>query len=370
MIKLDDMINRFLEYGLEVVNYQKVSANLPVKCKDKLGYLASIKYSTLRGTSPYIFSVFDKRNPYVIENINKFIKDNDINITLMSTSFDGGGSPLSWKCSCGEIFVCSLDAVRYSNKISCNTCSFKNRADLGRFTNEDASKQAMDFGMRIIDSYTGALTPMLVMDEKGYIGDITLANIKFGKKFSIFSPKYIYENIRNYIKIKNYNLELIYVYPFLNRRDRARIKCRCECGNIFEMGMESLLGFDKSRCNECTKKMSRYECVVKRNIDKLGYKYISQKRFYEYDFQKYSFDFYIEEINTIIEVDGEGHFFPVRFNGISQEEAEENFKQYKIRDALKNNFCSINHIKLIRISYLQIFSGEYIKIISNITCEK
>lgn len=370
MITLEKMISRFLEYGLEIVDYQKVLSHSPVKCKNSSGYLGFVAYSTLRGKPPYVFSAFDKRNPYVIENINKFIKDNNININLMSTCFDGGSSPLRWKCSCGEIFTCSLDSVRYSDKTSCNTCSFKNRADLGRFTPEDANKQAMDFGMHIIGNYEGALTPMLVMDENGYIGDITLANIKFGKKFSIFSPKYIYENLRNYIKIKNYDLELIYVYPFLNRRNHARIKCRCECGNIFEMGMESLLGFNKNRCDECTKKMSRYESVVKRTIDEIGYKYVAQKRFYEYNFQKYSFDFYIEEINTIIEVDGEGHFFPVRFNGISQEEAEENFRQCKVRDALKNEFCSINHINLIRISYLEILNDEYINIINNITCEK
>lgn len=265
MIKLEEMINKFSEYGLKIVKYDKVMAHCPVKCCNAEGYYASIAYSTLRGERPYIFSAFDKRNPYVLDNINKYIEDNNIDLTLLSVDFNGGGSPLTWRCSCGSIFECSLDSVRYSNKTSCNACSFKKRALSGTFEKEDVIRQINKFGMQLVGDYNGALVPMTVKDSNGYLGDITLANIKSNKKFSIFSPKYIYYNLRNYIEINDYNLELIYVYPFLNRRDHARIKCRCECGNIFEIGMESLLGFNKYRCDECTNKMSTYESLVKKN---------------------------------------------------------------------------------------------------------
>lgn len=368
MIKLDEMINKFSEYGLKILEYNKVMAHCPVKCCNADGYCASVTYSTLRGTPPYIFSEFDKRNPYVLENINKYIKDNAIDITLLSFEFNGGSSPLTWKCSCGKVFECSLDSIRYSGKYLCNTCSFKKRAMSNTFEKEDVIKQINKFGMSLVGEYNGSLIPITVKDNDGYIGDITLANIKSNKRFSIFSPKYIYDNLKNYIKTKGYNLEIIYVYPFLNRRERPKIKCRCECGNVFEMGMESLLGFKKYRCDECTNKMSRYESLVKKELDRLFVVYCCQKRFYEYNFQKYPFDFYLNDYNIIIEVDGEGHFFPVRFNGISEEESIENFKQCRIRDELKNKFCHTNNIEIIRIPYIKILNNEYVEIISNLTC--
>ena len=58
MIKLEEMVSRFLEYGLEIIDYQKVSSHFPVKCKNSSGYLGSIAYSTLRGEPPYVFSAF------------------------------------------------------------------------------------------------------------------------------------------------------------------------------------------------------------------------------------------------------------------------------------------------------------------------
>ena len=92
-----------------------------------------------------------------------------------------------------------------------------------------------------------------------------------------------------------------------------------------------------------------------------------QKRFYIDGFQKYSFDFYIKGLNLIIEVDGQGHYYPVRFNGISKKKAIENFENTKIRDAEKNKFCKKNKIKILRISYLDILNDNYIEILKNLT---
>ena len=57
------------------------------------------------------------------------------------------------------------------------------------------------------------------------------------------------------------------------------------------------------------------------------------------------FDFYIPEINTIIEFDGEQHFRPSKkFGG-------EKFDTTKENDKIKNEFCEKNNINLIRIHY-------------------
>jgi hypothetical protein len=63
------------------------------------------------------------------------------------------------------------------------------------------------------------------------------------------------------------------------------------------------------------------------------------------------FDFYIPDINTLIEYDGEQHYRPVQFNGISIDKAVKIHKKAQHRDVLKNKFCEENNIPLIRIGY-------------------
>jgi hypothetical protein len=54
-----------------------------------------------------------------------------------------------------------------------------------------------------------------------------------------------------------------------------------------------------------------------------------------FDSGREKFDWVVMDIMTIIECHGEQHYKPVRFGGISQEEAETRFEQQKLRDIAK-----------------------------------
>ncbi len=366
-IKIEDVIQKFKDYGLELLEYNYKDNRTPLKCSNSEGYLGQVCYASLRGESPYIFSEFDKRNPYSIENVRKYIKDNNIKLTLLSGKMLGGDKPLLFKCECGEEFYTTLDGVRFKNKTMCNVCANKSRGDSQRFSILDVKKQCSKYGFKVLGKYYGALVPMLVKNKEGYIGEITLANIKSNKNFAIFSPKFIAQNLNTFIKNHNEDLEIISIDSFLARRDNPHIVCKCSCGKIFKMRLESLLTFNKFRCNACTRKVSNYENLVEKQLELNYIKYEPQKRFYVDDFQKYSFDFYVESMNLVIEVDGQGHYYPVRFNGISEEIAIENFKKTRERDIEKNKFCKKHKINIIRISYLDILNDRYISILENLT---
>jgi hypothetical protein len=62
------------------------------------------------------------------------------------------------------------------------------------------------------------------------------------------------------------------------------------------------------------------------------------------------FDAYILGRNIALEYDGEQHFIPVRFGGISQAEAQIEFEKTQIRDLQKNKFCIEHNITLFRIN--------------------
>ena len=80
--------------------------------------------------------------------------------------------------------------------------------------------------------------------------------------------------------------------------------------------------------------------------------YIFQKRFEDCrDIRPLPFDFYIPSYNICIEYDGEQHFMPVRFKGVSEEDSILRFETQKQRDLIKNKYCQDNKIILYRISY-------------------
>jgi very-short-patch-repair endonuclease len=65
-------------------------------------------------------------------------------------------------------------------------------------------------------------------------------------------------------------------------------------------------------------------------------------------------DFFLPELNMVIEFDGQQHFEPVCFNVISKKTSLSCFEKIQKTDLLKNDYFKQNGISLLRISYKQI----------------
>jgi hypothetical protein len=64
------------------------------------------------------------------------------------------------------------------------------------------------------------------------------------------------------------------------------------------------------------------------------------------------FDFWLPELNAVIEYDGEQHFRPVRFSPkMTIEEARQAFARVQTYDSMKNDYCNRNLIRLLRVKY-------------------
>lgn len=91
---------------------------------------------------------------------------------------------------------------------------------------------------------------------------------------------------------------------------------------------------------------------VSKFLDNCNVKYIKEYEFHDCKNKKpFRFDFYLPDMNVIIEYDGEQHFMPRNFGGISDEEAQAHFNNTQRNDAIKTQYCIDNNIKLIRIPY-------------------
>jgi very-short-patch-repair endonuclease len=103
------------------------------------------------------------------------------------------------------------------------------------------------------------------------------------------------------------------------------------------------LGIDKKS------NMSHGEVLISNFLDENKIKYNYNKSLKDcISSSKLRFDFYLTEYNICIEFDGIQHFFPCEMFG-----GEEEFQKLKIRDSIKNEWCSVNGIKLIRFKYNQ-----------------
>ena len=126
---------------------------------------------------------------------------------------------------------------------------------------------------------------------------------------------------------------------------------RCSCGYEYSV----TVGNFKSgkRCPKCNI-ISKGENQIIKLLDSWGIDYEYQYRFDDCKkIYKLPFDFFISKYNLCIEYDGEQHFKPIDFAGRGEEWANERFKQTKINDSIKDNYCNNNGINMLRIPYLE-----------------
>lgn len=110
-----------------------------------------------------------------------------------------------------------------------------------------------------------------------------------------------------------------------------------------------LSGHGCPKCNE-----SKGEMRITRWLEQYKINNIPQKRFTNCsDIKPLPFDFYIPELNICIEYQGEQHYRPVNFGGISDEEAYNNFLVVRRHDEIKSNYCDQNNIQLICVPYFE-----------------
>jgi very-short-patch-repair endonuclease len=98
-------------------------------------------------------------------------------------------------------------------------------------------------------------------------------------------------------------------------------------------------------CSQCNSS-SRGEDYIKSYLENNNICYIRNHIFDGCKNKKgLRFDFYLQELDTIIEYDGEHHFKENKYFGIG------NLEYVRKNDEIKNRFCQENNIKMIRIPY-------------------
>ncbi len=147
----------------------------------------------------------------------------------------------------------------------------------------------------------------------------------------------------------------LYCYKYVNYiNSHTNIKIKCKEHGIFlqQPGIH-IFGQGCPSCNS-----SKGELKIKKHLQESKIKFEQQKIFSGCKNKRVlPFDFYLPNINTCIEYDGQQHFNQICYFG-----GQKSFNEIKKNDKIKTKYCQENNIILKRISFREFKNIEKILI--------
>lgn len=370
---------RFLDYGYFLKDTY-VNNRKNVTYYDKEGY----KYFAPMGRLQFSKSMpVHNGNIYTLENIRLYLKKEGIDDQIElceDNKYISNYAKLDFKClRCGDTFKmnwaqCSSNPKHLNGYYGCPKCVRKLSSESQKKTMEEVVEYFKSKGLTVTDSeYVKNSHCINFIDELGYKGNISLANLQKDRKYNLFSYAFnrdnFIHNLNNFISINNINSEAIEITGN-DGHGHTVVKFKCECGEYFDTVSSRFINGLKTKCDRCVKAVSKIEIMTMEYLDKNNIEYIREHYFEgcrnDSNNRPLFFDFYIQSENLCIECDGRQHYEVVKFGGISEEEATEQFIKTQRYDNIKNKYCEKNNINLIRISHKDFENGKYLEILEKI----
>lgn len=279
------------------------------------------------------------------ENIINFIKNNSNYQIINMLDNNGLKTIITLKCSKGHEYT--VDFAHFKRGQRCSHC-----ASNKKYTYDEVKEYVESQGYVLLsDDYINCEEKLILKCPVGHEYYVSFTNFRTGNRCPLCctcNKKYTYNEVKDYVESQGYTL-------LSDNYINCKTKLKLLCSN----GHEYFVSFDNfkrgKRCSSC-KKRSLGEEKILDVLNYYGIQYIRQKTFdncyYKY---KLPFDFYLPDYNIIIEYDGIQHFEEVEaWGGLSKLELTQ------LKDEIKNEYCMVNDIQLIRIPYWNYNDIEYI----------
>ncbi len=324
-------------------------------------------------------NLFKEDITYIINYINS--KDTGNGCTYIDGEYLNNESSLKIKCACGNVFETTFAQFKFANKKQCNECGFKNKGQTYKIPYNEVNEFISNNNCTLLttmNNYKNTSQQLNIRCSCGEVFQASFINFKHQgvRRCNLCYRRSIvelhtipYNEIKKFIEIESFS-ECKLITPeneYIN--SRINIDIQCKCGEIFSTNFHEFKSGFQRTCKKCSFSISKGELKIRQFL--LEHKIIFE---YQYKFDDcrninpLPFDFAIfddkNNLICLIEYDGEQHFRPVCFGGISMEKAIENFKETKINDNIKNMYCQQNDISLFRIPYWEFNDIE------NILCKK
>ena len=255
-------------------------------------------------------------------------------------------------CDCGEEYIVYGYYLTSGRRVQCTKCSSNER---GKQKRKD--RIGYRFGKLVVldllyNYNNSGNTHAKCQCDCGNIKIIDINNLTHGRTKSCGCEEINSRYTRkHFIDITNQKFGLLTVVKKLDKKyvnGSVLWECLCDCGGTTCTNYTNLKTGQVRSCG-CLHS-SKWETMIGDYLKELFVDFETQKRFNDCTNPQKTdmlpFDFYIPNKNLIIEYDGEHHFHPVKYWG-----GEEKFKITQQNDKIKNEYCKIKNITLLRLPY-------------------
>lgn len=306
---------------------------------------------------------------YNLQDVKDYIKDNNINVELLSTEYEGSMKKLKFKClDCGELFEKRFSD--FNKGKHCQTCATKKMAKTKTFS--------YDKVIEIVNKNQ----PHLEILSKDYLNARSYASIRCkdcGYEFEIQWRK-LTENSKGVKKCPCCSGQVLsdlnrvsttrpdLMKYLINKDDgytnsigsRVVVKTRCpHCLTEKDLKITDLARKPYA-CRICSDGISKGEKFISNLLTQANINHITQARFDWSDNKVY--DFYLPDFQAVCEVNGRQHYFENNYTKKSLEEEQENDK-YKMEIALANGIKEYIVLPYLNIEGLILESKDKLKFI-------
>lgn len=282
----------------------------------------------------------------------------DENYTLISDSSDYKRASTKLQVICPNGHGIDMTWNSFQRGVRCIKCDIENRSAKLRKSFSDVIKCIEASGFEYLEGeYVNNLSKLKLRCSNGHVFYSTYDKIQSTgrgcRQCSIKSAaekrRLSVEEVHKYINSLQYEwIDGVY------KNNESQLTIVCDKGHEFTNRLGNLKS--GQRCTKC--RISKGESEVKRILEKYDITHIQHYKFDDCMFhKKLTFDFYLSEVNTIIEYDGIFHYQIIKYKG-----GLDAFVDGKIRDTVKNYYCEKNNITLIRIPYWEFNNIESILI--------
>lgn len=284
--------------------------------------------------------------------MNKLLKDNNINLTLVDDVYLGSSYKHNWKCKCGNVFVRVFNHIRIYNRIDCGCVEYNKQEQ--RYKEE----VERDGDYEYIRSYRkdDILPSGLVVNDCTYI---QVKHKYCGNIYEIKSGSFINSSSKCTKCCGSYENSLEYHYPEIAKmivsdengndvnvrmisrgiREKFYFKCK-NCNNISSTykSLKHVVYYGYS-CEYCSDGVSVPEKFMSNVLKQLNVEYIKEFSRLNIDWIniRIRYDFYISSLNMIIETHGSQHYEENNMFHIDLNDIEEN-------DKIKKQLALLNGI--------------------------
>jgi very-short-patch-repair endonuclease len=325
--------NYFKEQDCELLETEYVNANTKIKYICKCGNESFITFGNFKKGSRCAKCSGNEKLTY--EFVYNYFKEQKCE--LLETKYINNITKMKYLCICkNESFI---TFGNFQKSVRCTKCSGNEK-----LTYEYVYNYFKEQNCELLETeYTNALTKMRYICICKNISSIIFSNFQKGVRCMKCSSteKLTYEYVYNYFKEQKCELlETEYI------NTKIKMKYICKCKN------ESSITFDSfqqgKRCKFCKNKTEKklFSWLQKHNFNvdtQVKFDWCKKKR-------KLPYDFVIENLKIILELDGAQHFEQVS-NWKSPEKTQKN-------DNLKNKLALKNGYRMIRICQQIVYSDK------------